>query len=203
MTITNCENCIGHCNRHNIDKTPHWVQLCQTNKDYFNAWENSTGPGQSPKQEEPVTVPIECPHRQSNICNIASEIAGTPCPTSEDTCNACSNSPRPQRLNRYTLTLAVRENSNIDISHINAVIDGTSSGFGTRLSNTLGMIIKPKSGCGCAGHKDILDVWTEDYIRNNLEKVIDWLQTEATNRRLPFSRILTRLLLKSLLSKDE
>lgn len=197
--MTNCEDCISQCTRHGINKPDHWITLCKTNEAYFDAWEKGTGPGQN----IPLVPKTECPHHVDNVCSLASEIAGTPCPTSEETCIACTKSPRPQRLNRYVLTLAVRENSNIDISHIESVIDGSSTGFGTRLANTLGMTIKPKEGCGCAGHKDILDVWTEPYIRDNLEKVIDWLQTEATNRRLPFSRILTRLLLNSLLSKDE
>lgn len=200
---TDCENCIVYCTRHGIKKPQSWIKLCKTNKAYFNAWEKGTGPGQV-VQNTPTASKTNCPHRTSeNRCNIASEIAGVPCPTTEETCLACVRSSRPNRLNRFVLALAVHQNQDIDISHIQSVIDGTSEGFGTRLANTLAMVITETKGCGCAGHKDILDVWTEPYIRDNLEKVIDWLQTEATNRRLPFSRILTRLLLKSLLSKDE
>jgi hypothetical protein len=36
----------GWCERHQCIKTDHWVHLCQTDPDYFAAWENGTGPGQ-------------------------------------------------------------------------------------------------------------------------------------------------------------
>lgn len=195
----------GYCDRHKITKPETWHKLCQTREGYRNLWDKGIGPGQS---NISISTPrknttIVCPHRTTdNICSLATDIAMVACPTSEETCVACTKSSRPQRLNTYVLTLAMRQNPDINISHIESVIDGTSTGFGTRLANTLGLIIKPESGCGCQGHRDVLDVWTEPYIKENLEKVIDWLQTEATNRRLPFSRILTRLLLKSLLSKS-
>lgn len=44
----------GFCKRHGIEKSAHWVHLCQTEKSYFDAWEKGRGPGQqrslSPKQ---------------------------------------------------------------------------------------------------------------------------------------------------------
>ena len=45
--MTNCEcKLAGWCQRHNISKTKHLVHLCQTNDDYFSAWEHNIGPGQ-------------------------------------------------------------------------------------------------------------------------------------------------------------
>jgi hypothetical protein len=34
------------CERHQVKKTAHWVRLCQTRPDYFQAWEEGRGPGQ-------------------------------------------------------------------------------------------------------------------------------------------------------------
>ena len=36
----------GLCNRHNMNKTPHYHKLCQNHQGYFDQWENCKGPGQ-------------------------------------------------------------------------------------------------------------------------------------------------------------
>lgn len=36
----------GYCERHSVRKTAHWVKLCRNREDYFETWENGTGPGQ-------------------------------------------------------------------------------------------------------------------------------------------------------------
>lgn len=45
------------CERHKTKKTAHWVRLCQTRLDYWQAWEEGRGPGQAheplPKTEPP------------------------------------------------------------------------------------------------------------------------------------------------------
>lgn len=46
MTQCQCTHS-GYCSRHGIHKTNHLVNLCQTDKRYFNAWESGRGPGQS------------------------------------------------------------------------------------------------------------------------------------------------------------
>jgi hypothetical protein len=53
MTITKCEcELAGHCNRHNVSKTKHHVKLCQERPEFFQAWENGTGPGQKWSQSD-------------------------------------------------------------------------------------------------------------------------------------------------------
>ena len=45
----NCECNIpdgGYCERHDVEKSPHLVHLCQTKERYFIAWEENRGPGQ-------------------------------------------------------------------------------------------------------------------------------------------------------------
>lgn len=140
-----------------------------------------------------------CPHNLNDTCEIASEIAGTPCSLPPGICTACEESTRPRRLNRYTVDLALTYNHDISIERMQSVIDGTSNEFGTRLSNTIGLILVPTPDCGCPGHKDILDVWTPKYVNENIEHVIAWLQYEAIKRSLPFSRRLCKLLLLGLL----
>lgn len=36
----------GWCERHGVQKTPHYHHLCQTREDYFQLWEQGRGPGQ-------------------------------------------------------------------------------------------------------------------------------------------------------------
>jgi hypothetical protein len=36
----------GLCNRHGMNKTPHYHKLCQNHQGYFEQWENCKGPGQ-------------------------------------------------------------------------------------------------------------------------------------------------------------
>ena len=46
------------CERHKVKKTAHWVRLCQTRPDYFQAWEDGRGPGQPhPKVSEELSEP--------------------------------------------------------------------------------------------------------------------------------------------------
>lgn len=44
-------NCIcsvsGFCEKHKVNKGKHWLKLCQTEDEYYQAWENGIGPGQS------------------------------------------------------------------------------------------------------------------------------------------------------------
>lgn len=46
--MTKCECVIaGFCERHKITKSDHWHRLCQEHENYFQAWEQGTGPGQN------------------------------------------------------------------------------------------------------------------------------------------------------------
>jgi len=141
-----------------------------------------------------------CPFLNENKCEIATEIAGVPCPTTPKICEQCLSCTRPSRLNMYTMSLALVKNAYLDEAKLQEVIDGTSNGFGTRLHNTLGLILADLPDCKCPGHRDILDVWTPGYIHENMDSIINWLQTEAVKRGVPFFRPFVRLLLKTLLS---
>jgi len=39
----------SYCERHTINKSPHWHKLCQTRLDYRAAWDRGIGPGQTEK----------------------------------------------------------------------------------------------------------------------------------------------------------
>lgn len=46
MTKCQCP-AAGFCERHKVAKTAHWHKLCQTRQNYFQAWEDGHGPGQT------------------------------------------------------------------------------------------------------------------------------------------------------------
>lgn len=196
---TPCE-CIsaGFCQRHNIRKPEHWVKLCATKKAYFDAWENGRGPGRDKNRSS------ECPHLQGKTCEIASEIAGLPVEPNIVTCKLCSRCKgREQRLNVYTLSLAAQANPQVDAQKAHEIMDGTLSGFGTKLASVFAWAVKARSGCGCKGHQDVLDMWTKEYIQENLDKVIDWLETEAKARHIPFARSIARVMLLGILATEK
>ena len=64
----------------------------------------------------------------------------------------------------------------------------TTGGPGTELSKLLKMIgINAKEkGCGCKSHAKRMDREGPQWCRDNIEKVLGWLQTEAKKRKLPF-----------------
>jgi hypothetical protein len=49
--IQNTKDGWAWCERHKVKKTAHWVRLCQTRFDYWQAWEEGRGPGQNPNPD--------------------------------------------------------------------------------------------------------------------------------------------------------
>lgn len=47
----------GYCERHKINKGETWHLLCQTNRKYFEAWEQGYGPGQRPPEGDRAIQP--------------------------------------------------------------------------------------------------------------------------------------------------
>jgi hypothetical protein len=145
------------------------------------------------------TTEISCGFLKNNICLLASDIAQKDCRVKYSTCYSCINCDRPRRLNIYTASLIVEHNSKINMQELSEAMLKDADGFGTTLANALAPFFQELPACQCPGHKDILNIWTKDYISKNLEYVVKWLQTEAYRRSIPFSPMLTRIFLRGLL----
>ena len=142
----------------------------------------------------------ECPNNENNSCYVCSQIAQTEVPIDENVCVHCSSDPyRPQRLNIHTMNYLLRYNPTLDTEVLRKVISGEGDGFGKALAITFGLFERTPT-CKCNGLEDILNVWTPDFVRKNLNSVITQLELEARNRSLPFSRLLAKVLLLGLLS---
>lgn len=154
-----------------------------------------------------------CKHLHNNHCTLVEKLTSLPCPVTTE-CSSCS-----QDINLVTLTLAATSEKRHGKPPTQYDISLLGHGYGTRLHNLLGRIgihstpslsedreeypssLSEVGGCDCNTHKDILDLWTPEYIRKNIDQVVGWLSTEARRRRLPFSYTLTRFLLLRLISK--
>jgi hypothetical protein len=55
------------CESHQVWKSRHWLTLCKTRADYWQAWEEGRGPGQTPATAEPAAIKpwLRCQHRGS------------------------------------------------------------------------------------------------------------------------------------------
>lgn len=76
-----------------------------------------------------------------------------------------------------------------------------TDGPGTRLKALLGRIgIVASPGCSCIGRAREMDRMGPEWCERNAETIVGWLKEEATKRRLPFSAVLARLLVKRSIS---
>lgn len=143
-------------------------------------------------------------------CGLVSELLDKPCPVANSTCVACLSTDRPSRINLVTIALAQKlspaprstsERNNIlalDLTDPD-LMNQLGNGFGSRLHALISPFLSEIEGCRCPGHRDILDIWTPQYIEKNIDRVVQWLAHEARKRSIPFSYIATRLSLLALL----
>jgi hypothetical protein len=142
---------------------------------------------------------IECSLLSGVECTLASHIAMRTCNTHESICTSCLACDRPRRLNIYTAGLIIENNPTMSMQQLSDAMLEDANGFGTTLANAFAPFFQELPDCDCPGRKDILNIWTKDYISENLEYVVRWLQTEAYRRSIPFSPMLTRIFLRGLL----
>jgi len=78
------------------------------------------------------------------------------------------------------------------------------NGPGTELEKTLkSMGFKERKGCSCKNYVNIMDrkgvVWCE----NHIGKIVRWLATNAKDRRLPFSKIIAKRLVRNAIGRSK
>lgn len=140
-----------------------------------------------------------CPYLNLSRCKLVEELTNKECQVTRNICLACENSDRPQRINLVTITLASRLTPEREYP-----IDMLGNGFGTQLANLFKHLsLSEVKGCECPGHQDLLDLWTPEYIRSNIDLVVKWLGKESRKRRIPFLPFLAKRILLRLLSYYE
>lgn len=163
---------------------------------------------------------MSCPFYTNNSCGLVSELLNKPCPVSKPACTACLSTDRPSRINLVTIGLAQKLTNTIEpresltspaprsTSERNILaldldnpllLSSLGEGFGSRLHALISPFLSEIDGCKCPGHRDILDIWTPQYIEKNIDRVVQWLAFEARKRSIPFSYKATRLSLLALL----
>ena len=56
--------------------------------------------------------------------------------------------------------------------------------------------IKPEPGCPCNERARVMDLMGCRWCRANIETITDWLEEEATRRKVPFVRMVAKRLVK-------
>lgn len=104
-------------------------------------------------------------------------------------------------MNPINAKLISKNNPNVDQDRITYTIlqEDHGNGFGDLLHEFFDPFVGQSNDCGCPGYQDVLNVWTPEHIEQNLDTIAKWLCEEASKRRIPHSRLATKLLLKALL----
>ncbi len=75
---------------------------------------------------------------------------------------------------------------------------------GTELSRLLKKFgIKAKPKCNCNKRMKIMNAKGPDWCKKNIELIVDWLQEEAEDRKLPFLRAAGKVLVKRAISNAQ
>ena len=69
-----------------------------------------------------------------------------------------------------------------------------------KLLKKIGIVASPN--CNCNAYANMMDLNGEDWVLENIETVVDWLQSEADKRKLPFLRVAGKTLVKLAVRKS-
>jgi len=73
-----------------------------------------------------------------------------------------------------------------------------NEGPGTELKKLLSRIgIRSEPGCKCNSRAMQMDAWGPDVCERKIDEIIGWLREEASSRRLPFSKTLATVVVRS------
>jgi len=80
--------------------------------------------------------------------------------------------------------------------------EAKNGGPGTELKKLLRLVgIKDKGGCRCNSRAREMDRQGADWCRENIDLIVSWLREEAKARKLPFSAVATKLLVRIAIKK--
>ncbi|GAA5509152.1 hypothetical protein [Novipirellula caenicola] len=159
---------------------------------------------------------IHCPHlTPSNVCEVASGMAGCQAKVSPAACNACQNESNPRAINVVTIGMALvnKKRRKKDTRELYAMlgsylpdrqqepatlkITDYRPGPGNELKNMLAWFAKPNETCNCETRVDTMNDWGAEGCLRNIDTIADWLLEEAQLRGMPHGRF-TRVIAKSL-----
>lgn len=138
------------------------------------------------------TSKMICPFLVQSQCKIVHDISSKSYNPTIKECDICLSSE--SRVNLLTITRAKKLSPSLDIKLNNSTI-------GTDLHSLLAPYLSEVEDCGCHEHAEILDLWTPEYIKKNIDRVVEWLAESARKRSLPFSYAITRIFLLGFIKK--
>lgn len=141
---------------------------------------------------------MTCPHKQEQLCLIASKIADQDVETSQAYCHICSREKIPYTDNNLTRILAnnAKKETSIQIKPY---------ATGTELKKLISWFPVPK-GKNCRSCRDLearMNKWGPIKCQEKMEYIIKKLQIAAKRRKLPFSKRLVQLLVEKAIRNSQ
>jgi|LakMenEpi03Aug12_release.lakeMendotaPanAssembly.Ray.scaffolds.fasta_scaffold503657_2 hypothetical protein len=152
-----------------------------------------------------------------SYCKIAYELSAIKSVTSKEACEHCSKIPNSRTHNSVTASLALQavrthkpemvKEYIYQIKHLLTTEEPdqkvVGEGPGTELTKLLSWFAKDTPGCKCKDHANLMNVWGVDGCRNNMETILQWLETAAKDRGIPFIKPLAKSLVNLAIKRAE
>lgn len=156
---------------------------------------------------------INCRHYEAGKCNLATQLAGAECPTSDGACMACLNSHEPSSPNYVLATLIARapaivftdelRKKVLEMSKIGhpmmprALSVETRNGPGTELKKLFSRVgLKQSENCKCSKHAREMDERGCDWCEQHIDKILGWIKLEAKKQGKLFIKPVVRQVVK-------
>jgi hypothetical protein len=154
----------------------------------------------------------------TGYCRIAQELSGgLKCSTTPEACEKCSTLPDKYSPNQVTAGLAVYAMKQQHPEKVPELVQllkplfqvgkpediDTTPGPGTELKKILAWFAVDTPTCECLSRARLMNTWGPQGCRNNMDTILLWLEEEATNRGLPFVKIVAKQLVLLAISRAE
>ncbi len=126
-----------------------------------------------------------CNHRIGTTCELASYLANQHIETTPEQCIGCIKTTTPRDINEVTRAMAGMSQS--------------TSGVGTTLANTINWFITHGTCYSCPNREQVMNAWGPDRCLKELPIIMDWLRESANKQGYPFSELLVKGTLLSIL----
>lgn len=152
---------------------------------------------------------MTCEHLNGTYCQVATQLCGMSCETTNESCNACMSQSRPKQENIVTLGLsvvAIRQNGKqlSNFPEIHKAIRSSlpsSRGPGTELKKLISWFYVPDdSSCKCNDRIAKMNKWGPDGCEERMDTIIRWLKHSAATHNVPFQETVVRMLIKRAIS---
>ncbi len=151
-------------------------------------------------------------------CKLAQELSGYDAETTDPACEQCLKCENPKSHNSVTASLAIASSRKHNSPNYKELLEtltplfkkkvetsdsNIGEGPGTELKKILSWFAVDTPSCSCNDRAKTMNAWGVYGCTKNVDIILDWLQEEATNRKLPFIRLVAKQLVLLAISRAE